>query len=89
MFRRKIKGICNNTIFRSLYLVHLICLLLNRHIFMYDADTSLACHRDRHAVFRNRIHARAHHRNIQLDILRQMSFQANLVRYDFRVSWYQ
>ena len=42
MLRGKIKGICNDAVLRTLYLVHLLGLLLNGHILMDDTDTALS-----------------------------------------------
>ena len=85
MLRRQIKWICNNSILRTFYLIDLFCLLLNCHIFVDNTDTTLTCHRNRHAVFRNRIHSCTHHRNVQYDLLCQMSLQIDQVWCNLRI----
>ena len=80
VLRRKEKWVCDDTVLRSLYLIDFFRLSFNRHIFVYNADTSLTCHSDRHAVLRNCIHTSTHQRNIQLDFLGQVSRQIYLIR---------
>ena len=70
MFRGKIKWICDYTIFRTLNLIYLFSLRLNRHILVNDTDTALSCHGNGHTVFCNRIHAGTHQRNVQFDLFR-------------------
>ena len=75
MLRRQIERIGDNTVLRTFYFVYFFCLLLNRHILVNNTDSSLTCHGNCHTVFCNRIHAGAHHRDVQLDLLGQMRSQ--------------
>ena len=56
---------------------------------MNNTNAALACHRDRHSVFGYGIHTGTHHRNVQLDLLRQISRQIYLIRNHFGISRYQ
>lgn len=47
MLRREIEGVGNDTVLRTLYLVYLVGLLLDGHVFVNDSDTSLTRHGDR------------------------------------------
>ena len=70
-FRTERKRISDNTIFRTLYLIHFLRLRLNRHIFVDDTNATLSCHRNRHTVFRHCVHPRTHQRDIESDFLCQ------------------
>ena len=73
-------GVDNNAVFGALYLVDFARLSGNRHIFMDNADAAFTGDGNRHGGFRNRIHASAHHRDIQFDIFRQIRRYVYLVR---------
>ena len=68
MLRRQRKGIRNNTVLGTLYLVHFLCLCLDGHIFVNYTDSALPCHGNCHPVLRDGIHPRTHHRDIQPDL---------------------
>ena len=85
VLRRQIERIGDNTVLRTFYFVYFFCLLLNRHILVNNTDSSLTCHGNCHTVFCNRIHAGAHHRDVQLDLLGQMRSQIYHVWGYFRI----
>ena len=62
-----------------------VCLCFDSHILVNNTDSSLTCHGNCHTVFCNRIHAGAHHRDVQLDLLGQMRSQIYHVWGYFRI----
>jgi len=69
MFGGKIEGICDNTVFGTLYTVYFFCLFLNRHIFVDNTDTALARHGNGHTVLGHGVHACTHQGNVKFDLL--------------------
>ena len=57
---------------------------LDGHILMDDADAALPGDGDGHAVLGDGVHGGAHHRDIQLDLLGQLSVQIDVRRMDRR-----
>ena len=76
------EGICNDAVLASLHHVHLLGLLTDGHIFMDHTDAALPCQGDGHAGFRNRVHGRAHHRDIQGNLAGQTGVQIHIRRED-------
>ena len=70
----------NDAVFGALYLVHLVCLLLDGHVLVNDTDTALPCNGDRHLCFCDGVHRRCHHRCFQLDGTCQRCAQINHIR---------
>ena len=89
MIRREEKRIRDDAVLRPLDAIHHLRLFLNGHVLMNNADAALPCHRDSHAVFCYGIHARAHHRNVEPDFLRQVCGNINLIGHDRRIGGYQ
>ena len=79
----------NNAIFRTLYLIHFICLLFNGHILVNDTDTAFSCNCNCHCCFSDGIHRSSHNRSVQLDIACQRCFQVNHIRRYVGLCWNQ
>ena len=60
----KEKRVDNYPVFGPLYPVYLVCLLLNRHILVDDANAALSGNGDGHAGFCHRIHGGGDQRRI-------------------------
>ncbi len=84
MFRRKVKGVHNHAVFRTLYTVHHVCLFLNWHIFVNNSDSALTGNGYRHLCLCHRIHRRRHKRNIQMDFFRQLRTELNFFGQNMR-----
>ena len=66
---RKKKRVDNYTVLRALHLIYLLCLALDRHIFVDDANAAFARNRNRHTGLCDSIHRSGHQRGVQGDIL--------------------
>ena len=87
--RSEREGIRDDAVLGALDLVDFFRLRFDRHVLVDDADSALACHSDGHTVFRHRIHAGAHDRNVEFDRLCQVCREVDLVRNHFRIGWNQ
>ena len=67
------EGINNNPIFRTFYLAHFFSLLGHRHVFMDNTQASCTCNGNGHLAVCDCIHGRGDNRNIQCQILSQLS----------------
>ena len=67
MFGREIKRIGDHAVLAALDLVNLRGLLLDRHVFMNDAQTAFPGHGDGQTGVRHRIHGGGQKRHVQLD----------------------
>ena len=67
LIRRDRHGIENHPAFRFLHAIHLGRLIGRREHPVHDPDPSLPGHRDREAGFRDRVHRRAHDRDVHPD----------------------
>ncbi|MNW57397.1 hypothetical protein D3C74_352040 [compost metagenome] len=85
----KRKRIRDNATFGALHTVYLFRLLLHGHILMNNADAALTGNGDRHGCFSDRIHTRAHQRNVQLHILAQYRRQINFLWQHLRFTRHQ
>ena len=83
--RSEVDRIHDDAVFRTLDQLHFSGLLINAHVLVNDTDTALARHGDRHFCFSDGIHAGAHDRNIQCDILCKMGAYIYVARKDIRM----
>ena len=83
--RSEVDRIHDDAVFRTLDQLHFSGLLINAHILVNDTDAALARHGDRHFCFSDGIHAGAHDRNIQCDILCKVSAYIYVARKDIRM----
>ena len=67
--RRKVERIDDNAVFGALDHIDKVCLTLDRHILVNDADAALTRDRDRHFRLGDGIHRRCHNRGIEPDLL--------------------
>ena len=70
----------DDAVFRPFYLVDFSCLCSNGHVLMNNADAAFAGNGNSHRSFCNGIHTRAHNRNIQFDIARQVRRDVDFLR---------
>ena len=61
-------GVVNHTVFSTFHDGHLACLLLDAHVFVDNADTSLAGNGNGHLRLRYRVHGSGYERNLQVDV---------------------
>ena len=80
IIRCKIKRICNNAVFASLYLFNLIRLHFYRHILVDYTYSALACHGYGETRFRYGIHCRRHDGRIESYLLSQSCGKLHLIR---------
>ena len=83
MIRRQIERVCDDAVLGALHHVHLFCLLLNTHVLVNNTDAALSGHSDCHLMLCNRIHACAHHRDIELDFICQLCLDIDHIRSHF------
>ena len=82
MLRGKEERVGDDAVLAALDEIDLLGLLLDRHIFMNDADAALARDGDRHARFGHGVHGRAHDGDAETDLLREMRFELHIARND-------
>ena len=70
----------DNAVFRALYLVHLVCLLFDAHIFVDDTDAAFTGDGDRHSCLGHGVHCRRHDRCVQIDIAGKSCAQVDHIR---------
>ena len=75
----------DDAVLRTLDLVDLFALLVDAHILVNDADAALTRNRNRHFRLRDRVHPRRHHRDIQLDFIRQHRRHVDFIRQHLRM----
>ena len=85
MLRRQGKRVADDAVFRTLHLIDLIRLLLNRHILVNNADASLTCHGNCHPMLGDRVHSCAHHGNVQMNLLGELGADVNFIRQYVRI----
>ena len=77
---REKERIGDDAVFAALDLVGHGRLRLDAHVLVDDAQAALARDGNRHRGIGDRVHGRAQHRNVQLQILRQLNRQIHLAR---------
>ena len=83
--RSEVDRIHDDAMFRTLDQFHFSGLFIDTHILVNDTDAALTRHGDRHFCFGDGIHAGAHDRNIQCDILCQVGAYIYVSRKDIRM----
>jgi hypothetical protein len=70
----------NHSALGSLDSIHFVCLGLDGHILVYDADPSFLRQRNCHPRLGHRVHGGTHQRNIQDDVSRQVGADVDVLR---------
>ena len=78
IFRFEEEGVGDDAVFAALHLVHLFRLLLDGHVLVDDADAAFARDRDRHPVFGDGVHRRAHQRDVQANFIGEFGLQRHV-----------
>ena len=68
VLRREVERVDDDAVFRALDHIDEVCLALDRHILVDDADTALTRDRDGHLRLGDGIHRRRHDRGIEPDL---------------------
>ena len=80
--------ISNHAVLCTFDAAHLCGLLCDRHVLMNHAYTAFASDSDSHRCFRDSIHRRTHHRDIQPYMARELAIKRHLTRQHFAVRRY-
>ena len=98
ILRHDVEGLCDrstqrdryrvidHTVLRTFHDSHLTGLVVNRHILVNNADTTLTSDGDGHLRFCDGVHGRCHEWYVQLDVTRETGFQLYRLRQYFRIS---
>ena len=79
--------VVNHTVLCTLNNGNLACLLLYRHVFVYNADTAFAGYGYSHGRLCHGVHCGRNKRNVQADVARELGFQLYRLWQYFRISW--
>ena len=77
---RKVEGVGDDAVFTALYLVDLVRLLLDGHVFVDYADAAFARHGDSHARLGDGVHRGADYRRVEFDLRRKARTDVDLLR---------
>ena len=72
----------DDAMFGAFDLIDFLALFVDAHVLVNDADAAFPRHSDGHIRFGDGVHARAHDRNIQLDLIRQVRRHIDFPRKD-------
>ena len=61
-------GIQYHTVFGTFHGAHLLCLIVNGHIFVDNADAAFARNSDSHSGFGNGVHCGRHHGDVERNV---------------------
>ena len=79
----------DNAVFRTLYLVHLVDLLLDGHVLVDNTDTAFSGNRDSHAALCYGIHRGSHDRGVERDVLGELRLEVDHVRGNVALCGYE
>ena len=85
MILGEVERVHNNAVFGTFYLVDLLRLLFNGHIFVDYTDTALAGNGDCHFRLGNGVHCCGHNRCVEHDSLCKNGFCVNIFREHIRL----
>ena len=80
MIFRQGERIDDNAVFRTLYLIHLVCLLFDAHVLVNDTDAAFTGNGNCHSGFGDGVHCRSHDRVVEPDIAGKSCPQFDHVR---------
>ena len=78
--------VIDHAVFGTFHSVHLTSLLVDAHVLVYNADSSLASNGNGKSRFGHSIHSCRNQWHVQRDIARKTSLQFHIFRQHFRVS---
>ena len=82
-------GVVDHAVLCTLDDSHLTCLILYRHVLVYDTDTSFTGNGNSHLTLRDGIHSCRNERHVELDVTREPCTQFYGLWQHFRISWNQ